>query len=273
MIVELETKPIALRDICRNVRSSRDVTVDVPAGWGQGRATFGGLVAAVMFEKIPERIHENRTLRSILLSFVAPVVPGTMEISVNKLRSGKSATQVQVTVYQDEQICAVMLASFGNARQSAVAVNYEEAPPISNPDQVQEFPFIPGVTPDFTQHFDYRYAVGQIPFTGADESVVGGWIRSRQAETNPLTVAELLALLDAWPPAILSKLKQPAAGSTLTWSVSFFDLPDSKMADDWWQYEAHIQHAADGYSHIDASMWDDTGKVVAISRQTVSVFG
>lgn len=255
------------------VRHSNSDTVDIPEHWGQGRATFGGMVAAAMYERIALQVAPDRPLRSMMVSFVAPVVAGRLGIVVNILRQGKGATQIQATAYQDEQTCAVVLASFGGGRESSVHVAAAGAPDIRLPGEVQPFPFIPGLTPDFTQHFDYRYTVGQMPFMGSDLAEIGGWIALRAARETPASVAEILALLDAWPPAVFSMLKQPASGSTLTWNISFIDPAPTCRADDWWQYQAAIQHSAGGYSHIDARLWDKHGNPTVISRQTVSVFG
>ncbi|WP_439886829.1 acyl-CoA thioesterase [Pseudomonas sp. MBLB4123] len=246
--------------------------VQIPEHWGQGRATFGGLLAACLFEKIRPRVAAERALRSLMVSFVAPVAPGALDVQVRVLREGKAATQVQATAYQDGQPCVVMLASFGGDRASAVSVAAMNAPTTKSPEAATQFPFIPGLTPDFTQHFDYRYAVGKMPFMGGREPHLGGWIRLREPGGQAAGVAELLCLLDAWPPAVFSLLKAPAAGSTLTWSLGFVERPEACTGGDWWQYLADIQHAANGYSHIDATLWDRHGHTALVSRQTVSVF-
>ncbi|WP_020407457.1 acyl-CoA thioesterase [Hahella ganghwensis] len=263
---------MTLQEILTTVDTDR-MTAFVPEHWGQGRATFGGLIAAIMFERIPKSVTRNRPLRSLLITFAAPIAPGQMHMVVTKLREGKSATQIQVTSYQNDQVCSVMMAGFGDARESSIEVTYEKAPMTLPPSKVQAFPFIPNLTPEFTDHFDYRYTVGKMPFMGSRQSVMGGWIKQKSVVNTPISIAELLALTDAWPPATFSMMDRPAAGSTLSWTINFIDLPEDKTASDWWQYEAHIQHAVDGYSHIDASIWDDTGSPVAISRQTVCIFG
>lgn len=246
--------------------------VQIPQHWGQGRATFGGLLAACLFDKIQTGGTAGRPVRSLMLSFVAPVAPGTLDVQVRVLREGKAATQVQVTGYQEDQPCVVMLASFGGERSSAVSVAGTPAPTTQAPEAVMAFPFIAGLTPDFTQYFDYRYTVGKMPFMGGQDPRMGGWIRLREPGDQATSVAELLCLLDAWPPAVFSLLKAPAAGSSLTWTISFAERSPDSTSGDWWQYLADIQHSANGYSHIDATLWDKHGHPALISRQTVSVF-
>jgi acyl-CoA thioesterase len=254
------------------ISESATHTVNIPEKWGQGRATFGGMVTAAIYQRIALRVAPERPVRSVMVSFVAPVAPGELDVRVQVLREGKAASQVQATAYQNDQVCAVVLASFGGERASAVCVEPEMAPVFSAPDEAQIFPFLPGLTPDFTQYFDYRYALGKMPFMGSTQTVMGGWIKLREESPHAVSVAQILALLDAWPPAVFSMLKTPASGSSLTWNISFVKLPDDCSANDWWQYLGDIQSSANGYSHIDGTLWDKHGKVAVISRQTVSVF-
>jgi acyl-CoA thioesterase len=259
-------------DVRQSVNEAESSKVKIPEKWGQGRATFGGLVAAVMYEKIAPVVSEGKKVRSIMVSFVAPVAPGELDIMVSLLREGKSATQVQATAYQNDHVCAVLLASFGDDRESSVNVKPELGPVMTSPEKLQAFPFIPNLTPDFTQYFDYRYALGKMPFMGSEQTDMGGWIKLRELSEKRVTVTEILALLDAWPPAIFSMLKKPASGSSLTWTINFVNIPDDCTSNDWWQYKANVESSANGYSHIDATLWDNNGKVVVNSRQTVSVF-
>lgn len=262
-----------LNDAVMAASESTSQAVTIPENWGQGRATFGGMLAALMYQRIALQVAADRPVRSVMVSFVAPVAPGAMDVRVQLLREGKAASQLQATAYQGEQICAVMLASFAGERESMVRVKPDDAPVFCAPEEVQAFPFIPGLTPDFTQYFDYRYTLGKMPFMGSTQKEMGGWIKLREESTQAISVAQILALLDAWPPATFSMLKKPASGSSLTWTISFVNLPNDCSANDWWQYRADIQSSESGYSHIDGTLWDKHGKVAVISRQTVSVFG
>lgn len=260
-------------DIMNQVDTNHETSVEVPEKWGQGRATFGGLVAAMLYKKIPLDISEDRAVRSIMMSFVAPVTPGNLDVTVKILRVGKAATQVKISAYQNDAICAVMLASFGGARDSAIQINSTMAPLTKQPDEVSPFPFIPNLTPDFTQYFDYRFTEGKMPFMGSTEKKMGGWIKLKEDCSTAITVTQVLALLDAWPPAVFSMLKKPTSGSSLTWNISFIDEVHTVKANEWTQYQADIQQSQDGYSHIDSTLWDANGKAIVLSHQTVSVFG
>jgi acyl-CoA thioesterase len=102
---------------------------------------------------------------------------------------------------------------------------------------------------------------------------MGGWVRLREHDpVEVLTETHLLALVDAWPPAVLSHLKAPAAGSSLTWTIEFMQPLPALTTLDWCMYHAEVEHARDGYGHIAAGCWSPSGELLALSRQTVTVF-
>ena len=89
---------------------------------------------------------------------------------------------------------------------------------------------------------------------------------------SPNAVDAAFAHLDAWPPAVLSHLSKPAPGSSLTWTIEFVHPIPSLTTHDWCLYQAEIEHALDGYGHIAARLWTADGQLLALSRQTTTVF-
>ena len=244
--------------------------IEVPAAWGQGRAVFGGMAAALAMAHLLPVIPSGMPLRSVSVSFVAPLNAGPAKVQRHILRQGKSVIQAQVNIEQDGQVALVMLASFGAARPSAHQLAGDLAPDWQT-DRTLTLPK-QGPVPEFTTHFDYRIAHGQLPFSASPLRQLGGDIRMAGNESRQAGVLELLALVDAWPPVSLTRLDQPAPASSLTWTLEFIahDLPFNNT--DWWRYLAEIDYGADGYHHIAAKLWQPDGKLAAISRQTVTVF-
>lgn len=245
-----------------------DSAAQIPEGWGQGRACFGGLVAAVLYAPLG-RLINDRPVRSITVSFVGPVAPGPVTLETEILRTGKSVTQAQSRLRQNGETLAVMLASFGKARSSEISVPSAVAPKAKRPEEGMPMPRVKGLVPDFTFHFDFRWVEGDAPFSRSDRGLIGGWVRFAEP-TQHNGVASLLALVDAWPPAVLPMYSRPAPGSSLTWTIEF--LQDGPFTGEWWQYRADTEYASEGYCHAAANLWNDRGEMVAISRQTVTVF-
>jgi acyl-CoA thioesterase len=257
--------------------AARGETTIAP-GWGQGRATYGGLVAGLLLARAEVVCaRPERRLRSAGVVFVGPVAPGPAAVRARVVREGTSASQVQAEVVQRGETRATLLATFAAPRTSRIAVDAasrDPRPQIPEPAALPRLELVPGVTPDFFAHVDLRFAGAALPFSGADEPDFGGWMRfSRPPAT--FGVRELIALADAWPPSVLPMLERPSPMSTLAWTfepVAWPEAARSDAADAYWQYDVHTHAAADGYAQTTARIWDAAGRLRALSHQTIAYF-
>jgi acyl-CoA thioesterase len=172
---------------------------------------------------------------------------------------------------QGGEIMAVALASFGASRDSKLRVPPVPAPEVKKPEECEERPSGPDTAPAFAQNFEWRWAIGDYPFTGVDHRAMGGWMRFREPQTE-VTEAHLLGLIDAWPPAALALLTERAPNSTVTWTVDFIHPLPKIQADDWLLYRTVIDHARDGYNQAHAHIWTRDGDLIALSRQSIVIF-
>lgn len=249
--------------------------LSIPQNWGQGRASFGGVVAALVYAVMRSKVPAERPPRSLAITFVGPVESGVAtRFEAEVLREGKAVSQVLGRAIQNGAVVALVQGSFGAPRSSSIKVDAQPAPTIKSVESSQELPYIPQVTPEFTRQLAMRWGLGGLPFSGTQSREMGGWVRFRDQErVETLDEAHLLGLVDAWPPAVLSLLKGPAPGSSLTWTIEFIQPMVSVTSDQWCLYRAEIEHARDGYGHVAAALWTPSGELLAISRQTVTVFG
>ena len=146
------------------VRRSPDELV-IPAQWAQGRASFGGLVAALQYEAMRARVPAERPVRSLAITFVGPAEPGVpIRFEVEVLREGKAVSQVLGRAVQNGQVVTLVQGSFGASRASEVEVLAAPAPTMKHWDECQELPYIKGVTPEFMRHLAMRWSIGGILF-------------------------------------------------------------------------------------------------------------
>ncbi len=130
--------------------SQGELAVDVTDDWMQGRSVFGGLQAALALRAMRTLV-PSAPLRTLQGTFFAPVAGGPVRATARVLREGKSATHVEGRIVEGDSTLALVIAVFGTARTSVVSVTPRQAPVEGHEPVV--FPFIPGVTPNFTQHF------------------------------------------------------------------------------------------------------------------------
>lgn len=250
--------------------------VIVEEGWGQGRATFGGAVAALLVARMRGELADPTTpLRTHSVVFVAPVVPGPARVEVEVLRTGKSATLLRGSLIQDGVVAATAQAAFAANRTSAVRLDagarnpHPEAPAV---ETVTRLPYIPGTTPDFFAKVALHPTQGGFPYSGSAEPDFSGWMRLDETVAR-FEVEHLVALIDAWPPAIAPMLKEVVPVSSLAWTVDLLETPAPAAGSDHWFYQVRTDGAHDGYGHTRALVWAADGTLVATSQQTVTVFG
>ncbi|MCY1412947.1 Acyl-CoA thioesterase 2 [compost metagenome] len=248
--------------------------VTIPGSWSQGRACFGGLMAALLFEAMRANVASERVVRSLAITFVGPAAPDVpISFEVEILRQGGAVSSLLGRAVQNGAVVTLIQGSFGAPRASVIDIPALPAVAMKSLDESPELPYVEGATPEFIRHLAMRWAVGGMPFTNTPSRSLGGWVRLRgDVVEEPVTEAHLLALVDAWPPATLPYLSKPAAGSTLTWTIEFVQPVSGLSTLDWCRYCATIEHSRDGYGHAAAALWTAEGELLAISRQTVTVF-
>lgn len=241
----------------------------VSEDWLQGRSAFGGLQAAFGVAAMRTLLPAGLPLRTLQVTFVAPVPLGPVRAQAQLLRVGKSATQVEAALLRDGARLAVMTGVFGEARESRVA-HRPQRPHVAG-DEAVLFRYREGVTPAFTQHFAARWLVGGLPFTGSGtrHSVV----ELDLLDAGPCSDAHLLALADYVPPVALSQLTAPTAGSSLTWMLELYDTDPSRLPLAGWRVDSEMVAARDGYTSQSNRLWGPDGGLVALSRQSMVVFG
>lgn len=254
------------------LKQAEEGSVVFDRSWAQGRAGFGGLVAAMLYQNMNKLISDDRPLRSLQIGFVGPVsAEETFELQSEILREGKSVTQIQGRGMQSGGVQLSMLGAFGLSRESSISVI---RPPVifpENPAEQTSLDGLGGMVPSFTQHFDFRY-ITALPFSGSDNTCIRGFLKFSKPPSR-IGIPELIALIDAWPPTPLPMLSKLAPASSLSWSVEFMDPMPELGPEEYCQYEATIQHAENGYGHTLAKIWNCKGELLAISQQTVTIFG
>jgi acyl-CoA hydrolase len=67
--------------------------------------------------------------------------------------------------------------------------------------------------------------------------------------------------------------KAPAPGSSLVWTLDFFEHDLEFAPDAWWRIDTDIDAATGGYVNQTGLLHDPNGRPVALSRQLFVVFG
>lgn len=237
--------------------------------WLQGRSAFGGLQVALVLRAMREQVPAYMPLRTVQATFLAPVPAGGVTIQTRLLRAGKNTLQWEGRIVEGEQTLCLVIAVFGQARESIVRVSPRRTAPDVSPSAAV-LPFVPGVTPQFTQHFNARWLRGDLPFSGGTSTESSVALDLKDA--GPVDETRMVAFADFMPPIGLSMLKQPAPGSSLTWMLELVsDRRD--YACEGWLVDARLDAAMDGYTSQSLVLWGPDGEPVALGHQSMLVFG
>ncbi|HKU16541.1 MAG TPA: thioesterase family protein [Steroidobacteraceae bacterium] len=244
--------------------------ITVTDDWGQGRATFGGLVAAAGNEAMRRLVASDRPLRSLQTTFVGPAGAGTWSMHARVLRVGKAVTLAHCDILDGDQVAAIQVGVYGLARQSSVTAKPPVAEAPRRAEELNELRFQPERTPPFMQHFAHRWARGARPYSGirSDSSC---FIRHR--DPARLTESHVIALVDCIPSPALSILTAPAPASSLVWNLEFIEHDLGFGSDEWWRIDTDIDAAGEGYVSQTGLLLDPRGRPVALTRQVFAVFG
>jgi acyl-CoA thioesterase len=244
----------------------------IGADWSQGRATFGGMVAALGNEAMRRLVPAERTLRELDTTFVGPALAGEVRISAEVLRVGKAVTVAGARMWSDGKIAATMIGIYGAARESALSLAPIAAAGVPGAEQLPDpAPVSERAGATFLQHFGFRWAEGSRPFAGTSSRTSKTYVRHK--DNAPLTESHVIALIDCIPSVVLQLMNTPAPSSSLTWTVQFLRHDYGFAPDAWWRIDTHVDSSDSGYACESCMLIDPAGKPAALARQMVAVFG
>lgn len=248
--------------------TERNWQTEIPENWMQGRTTYGGLSAALCLQAIHNQFPNLPPLRSAQISFIGPA-SGTVEIKVTELRRGKSVSFICADLICENSIATHTVFCFGAHRNSHLNSNLIETPKVAKYDQLPANMFAgQPMAPTFTQHFDARFAQGDLPASGAERGEFHIWSKHNCANQ---TDVGLLGIADMLPPAAFSMFKQLAPVSSMTWMVNIVS-ENITTNDGWWLLNSVVEQVENGYSSQEMKLWNSEGDIILVGKQSVAVF-
>jgi acyl-CoA thioesterase len=242
------------------------VLAEVGDDWMQGRSVFGGLQAAVALAAM-RSVVPDVALRTFQMTFVAPVGADALRAQARVLRTGKSATHVEARLETGGETLALAVGVFGTGRPSIVRQDLPTPAPLR---ATAKLPFVPGIVPNFIQHFDVGLLDGGLPFSNS--RVDHTYYELGLRDTGPVSEAHLLAIADFVPPVALSWMPAVVPGSSLTWMLEMLDDDFAAQPLQGWRADATMSAARDGYTSQTTTIYAPDGRAIALSRQSMVVF-
>jgi acyl-CoA thioesterase len=236
----------------------------IPAGWLQGRTSYGGLSSALALHAAQQAEPDLPPLRSAQIAFIGPL-SGEVMVTATKLRRGRNAAFIQADIVSEAGLGYRATFVFMSDQPSRIDLDgrlqTRHRPPA--PDAR----LYTGPEEFFTHNFNFLDLREEAP--GDAEWL--RWARLRAFEgLDPMV--QVLAVADALPPAAFKLLgKQPAPISSLTWIVNLL-TPSPATTDGWWLLSAQSDYAKNGCSSQAMTIWNAAGQPIAQGMQSVAIF-
>lgn len=260
-----------LNSILSRLETSEDNTTSFDDSWSQGRSAYGGIATAFAVTAMRKLLSSPQPIRSLMVSFIAPVPPGDVKVEAHIQRQGRNVTQMSASVICNGQVCLQALAAFGKPREGLNVPAITDINPAPK-DTGVKFQDHAKRTPGFLQYFEGVWLDGGLPLGGKPSRELKLWIRHKSDMSN-LPVEKLVTICDIPPPVILSYFDTgPIPSSSLSWSLEFV-VPPEQIDSDWFYLECVVEAAADGYTQQSAKIYDEMGRLCALSRQCMVYFG
>jgi acyl-CoA thioesterase len=245
----------------------------VDPDWWVLRGPNGGYLAAIALRALTVRVGDpHRAARSLTVHFVAPPVEGDLAVHTAVERVGGSLTSCSARVIQDGRLVALALAAFSAPRTGPAFTDL--APPAFPPAETLPTAPPPDFAPAFAHRWEARWALGRRPSPDeppAAEAAAGGWIRPEEPQL--LDAPAIVAITDAWIPAIITRHAEPLAVPTIDLTVHLrAGLPHPGLAPDGFvMAQFRTGAAADGFFEEDGEIWAPDGTLLAQSRQLAAI--
>lgn len=239
--------------------------------WSQGRSAFGGLAAAFAVTAMGKQVAPGRPMRSLMVSFIAPLPPGDARAAARVLREGKSVTQTAADVAGGDGVCLQAMGVYGAPREALAVEPARDFNPTPR-ERGTAFSAYRKRMPEFLSCFDGCWVDGGLPFSGRPGRHLNLWARHR-TDLSRFPAERIVTIADIPPPVVLSYFDAPPApSSSLTWSLEFVVAPE-EVRSEWFYLEITLDAAGDGYTQQSGKIFEESGRLCALTRQCMVYFG
>jgi acyl-CoA thioesterase len=194
--------------------------------------------------------------------FLAPGKPGPVTVTPRVLKEGRRLSTVSATLTADRPLVA-LLGTFGEPGvPGALFERVQSVPPDLPPPEecilvepTETFP------PPFVGRIELRLHPEHQEFGIGETASVRGWVRLLEEE--PIDEVAMLMIADSFPPAVFFSDAPIAWVPTVELTVHIRRRPTPG----WLRCVFRTRFVTAGMLEEDGEMWDESGRLVALSRQ------
>jgi acyl-CoA thioesterase len=258
--------------------------------WSAPVQPQGGVTTALALRAAERTLgRDDLVVRSLFTLFAGQVPAGGVDVEVEVIRDGRSASQVRSTVRPVEGDGAghVVLATFAAEQHGPIRYAASTPPAAPPPEQCvdrwategPEHPELTGPRPTFFDHFDTRFVTGHVPWdppwdTQRDVDVVS-WMRWHDTPRDAGGAVSPLALVlpcDTMPGAVFErhgKDDRPFRVPSVDLVVQIFDTDLGREG--WMLRRNTTRWAGAGLAQAELEIFSADGRPLAFATQMMHV--
>ncbi len=250
------------QDILLSPTAENAYTTTVAANWSINGTPDGGYLMALMARAALEH-SDKRALSILTANFILRSEPGAAELMLENMGASRRFDRWQVKLLQEGQEKVRSMVTLVNPQVDQAGSRYEsEMPTVASTGRCIKFGEMSGYT--LFDHMDVLLDPGCAEWiTGRldKKSELRGWIKFK--DDRPFDPPALLLIADAFPPPIFVSQGMVAWVPTLEMTVNIRNRPKTR----WLKCVFRSRYLNGGMVEEDGEIWDETGELVAISRQ------
>ncbi|AQA17182.1 diacylglycerol kinase [Halioglobus japonicus] len=237
---------------------------EIHPGWDIGGNANGGYLIALAARAMSAASRPHPV--SVTAHYLSPGRPGPVNISTQVVKTGRTFTTLRGTVMGPEKPILELLGCFGEVENVDGTVLVDAEPPaMPPPDECFKLePSERGFPPPLMGKLDMRmHPEDAAAFEGrpTGQPQTRGWIRFPDDE--PVDAFALMLFADAFPPTIFNTELPIGWVPTVEMTTQIRGIPEPG----WLRCRFSTRFITGGVLEEDGEIWDESGRLVALSRQ------
>jgi len=231
--------------------------------WNVGPIANGGYVMAIGMRALG-RVLDAADPLTVTAHFLRPTVPGPIEIETEVVKRGRRLATGAARLLQHGREVVRLLGTYGDLSEQSGPTRITAAPPpllrssrsISRPD-----------APAVAGRYEHRFDPESVPWLSGrstDVAEIRGSVRF--SDRRPPDVLSLAAIADGFPPPAFAWI-EPTWVPTLELTLHVRARPTGE----WLRSTFRTRFLLEGLLEEDGEIWDESGRLVALSRQLAMV--
>lgn len=241
--------------------------IEISDLWNVGKIPNGGYLMAHVAKVMASETSHPHPL-AVTGYYLDKSDNGPATVFCEPLRSGKSISNVSARLMQNDSERIRFTAAFTDFTYAKGESHCEAFAPDIAP--FEKSIKVAEVAPHLRMYeqFDMRFDPGS---TGWNQghlnktSEMNAWLE--YADGSPFDIFSLLMVPDMLPPAVFNRLGANGWVPTIEMTVNVRAVPETRRL----QIRAKTRYLTQGFLEEDVEVWDHTGKILALCRQTAKL--